>query len=49
LYQVSPNLDKVRKIYNNTGEIPLDVKYNRILSIAVLEHLENLPAEIAIA
>jgi len=36
LYQVSPNLDKVRKIYNNTGEIPLDVKYNRILSIAVL-------------
>jgi SAM-dependent methyltransferase len=39
--------DSIRHFYKDLSEIPLNQKYDRIISIAVLEHLENLPATIA--
>ena len=42
LYQSSPYLKMVNHIYAGIDEIPLEKKYNRIVSVAVLEHLEDL-------
>ena len=39
--------NRIRHFYHDLSEIPLSQKYDRILSIAVLEHLENLPAIVA--
>ncbi len=33
----------LRNIYNNIYEVPSDNEYTKILSVAVLEHIENLP------
>lgn len=43
LYANSPNLKKVRNIYADIGEIAPDMHYDRIISVAVLEHLTELP------
>lgn len=43
LFQDSNLLYRVGNIYNNISDIPRSKKYSRIISIAVLEHLENLP------
>jgi hypothetical protein len=47
LYQNSPRLNQVRDIYCSLEEISQEKKYSRIISIATLEHMTNLPLEIA--
>lgn len=37
----------VRDFYDTVDSIPTERRYSRIISIAVLEHMTNLPAEIA--
>jgi hypothetical protein len=37
----------VRAFYNSVVDIPVDRRYARIISIAVLEHMENLPRDVA--
>ena len=43
LYEKGKFLVRVRNCYNDISEIPLTNKYTRIISVAVLEHLDNLP------
>lgn len=47
LYRDSPDLDRVRSMYVDVDDIPCNHKYSRIISIAVLEHLDNLPYIVA--
>lgn len=47
LYKSSVWLSNVREIYQDISEIPADQKYERIISIATLEHITNLPETIA--
>jgi hypothetical protein len=47
LYQSSPNLPRVRHIYNDILDIPRTARYERITSVAVLEHICNLPEVVA--
>ena len=44
LYKDSPNLSSVRSIFNSLSEV--NNKYDKIVSIATLEHLVDLPKEI---
>jgi SAM-dependent methyltransferase len=39
--------DRIRHFYKNLADIPPAEKYDRIISVAVLEHLEDLPKIIA--
>lgn len=43
LFEDSPNLGRIRSIYADLKEVPLDTFYDRITSVAVLEHICNLP------
>jgi len=47
LYKSSPILGKVRNIYSDISEVPNSCRYDRITSIATLEHICNLPEVIA--
>lgn len=47
LYQSSPSLTRVRNIYNDIRDIPHSSRYERITSVAVLEHICNLPEVVA--
>ncbi|MFH0976569.1 MAG: class I SAM-dependent methyltransferase [Spirochaetota bacterium] len=47
LYNKSSLLENIRNIYCDISEIPKDNRYNRITSVAVLEHVCNLPEVIA--
>jgi hypothetical protein len=47
LYESSPQLERVRNVYADIAEIPAGNRYQRITSIAVLEHVENLPEMVA--
>jgi hypothetical protein len=47
LYTSSPNLDRVRSIYHDIFEIPAAARYERIISVAVLEHICDLPEVVA--
>lgn len=47
LYKNSPILARVRNIYSDISEVPTSSRYDRITSIAVLEHICNLPEVIA--
>jgi hypothetical protein len=47
LYQPSPSLARVRNIYDDIRDIPHSAKYERITSVAVLEHICNLPEVVA--
>jgi hypothetical protein len=47
LYKSSPNLDRVGNIYDDILEIPHTARYERIISVAVLEHICNLPEVVA--
>jgi len=47
LYQSSPHLVRVRNIYNDILDIPRAARYERITSVAVLEHICNLPEVVA--
>lgn len=40
-------ISRVRRIYDSVFDIPLSAHYERILSIAVFEHLEDLPLQVA--
>ncbi len=48
LYIKSGNRRYINNIYRSAKEIPRDKVYDKIFSIAVFEHLENLPEEINI-
>ena len=47
LYQSSPHLGRIRNKYDDIFEIPQTARYERITSVAVLEHICNLPEVIA--
>lgn len=47
LYESSPQLEQVRNVYPDIAEIPPENRYQRITSVAVLEHVENLPELVA--
>jgi len=47
LYQSSPYLARVRNIYDDILDIPPAATYERITSVAVLEHICNLPEVVA--
>lgn len=47
LYQNSPLVGRIRNIYTDISEIPNNYRYDRITSVAVLEHICNLPEVIA--
>jgi 2-polyprenyl-3-methyl-5-hydroxy-6-metoxy-1,4-benzoquinol methylase len=47
LIERSDHAQAIRKVYQSIAEIEGVQRYDRILSIAVLEHLEDLPLEIA--
>jgi hypothetical protein len=47
LFESSPHLGRIRNIYNDVFEIPPEKRYERITSVAVLEHVCNLPELVA--
>lgn len=47
LYQSSPLLDRIRNVYHEISEVPVEATYQRIISVAVLEHICNLPELVA--
>jgi hypothetical protein len=47
LFESSPHLHRIRKVYNDIQEVPATAKYDRIISVAVLEHICNLPEVVA--
>ncbi|MEP6482345.1 MAG: methyltransferase domain-containing protein [Rhodoglobus sp.] len=47
LYADSPALPTITKVYADIGEIAVDQRYDRITSVAVLEHLNDLPGIVA--
>jgi len=47
LYRNNPDIKKVRNIYQDITEIPEHYRYDRITTIATLEHIINLPYVIA--
>jgi hypothetical protein len=47
LFESSPHLGRIRNVYNDIAEIPASTRYDRITSIAVLEHITDLPVLIA--
>ena len=46
LYEGSPHLEHIRKVYKDISEVK-DQKYDRITSIAVFEHIMDLPYVVA--
>jgi 2-polyprenyl-3-methyl-5-hydroxy-6-metoxy-1,4-benzoquinol methylase len=46
-YKNSDQLQRVQNIYRDIEDVPFDQHYDRILSIAVFEHIPNLPQVIA--
>ena len=42
-------MDQVREVYSSLKEVPKDNKYSRIISIATLEHMTNLPLDVALS
>lgn len=47
LYVDSPARFRVRHVWSDITEVPADVTYDRITSVAVLEHVCNLPEVVA--
>ena len=47
LYESSPHVHRVRHVYADISELPLNPTYDRVTSIAVLEHVTNLPELVA--
>jgi hypothetical protein len=47
LYESSPYLARVRHVYDDVSQIPTETRYERITSVAVLEHVCNLPELVA--
>jgi SAM-dependent methyltransferase len=46
-YAGSPNIAGVRRIYSSLDEVPEAMSYDRVVSVAVLEHLTGLPHIVA--
>jgi hypothetical protein len=46
-YEGNDDINKVRNVYTSIEDIEPDITYERIVSIAVFEHMSNLPVEIA--
>ena len=44
-----PEAQQVRDFFDDLASVPVDRRYRRIISIAVLEHMTNLPGELALA
>jgi len=49
LYAESPHLPRIRRIYTDVAQVPRDVRYDRITSVATLEHICDLPVVVATA
>jgi len=49
LFAGSPHLPRIRRIYDDLTQVPADVRYDRITSVATLEHLHDLPSVVAAA
>jgi hypothetical protein len=47
LYMGRPESRRVRASFGRVEDVPAQAVYRRIFSIAVLEHMENLPREVA--
>lgn len=47
LFDASPELERVRNTYSDLSEVPAAARYDRIISVASLEHICNLPEVIA--
>jgi len=47
LFESSPHLGRIRNVYDDVAEIPAATRYERITSIAVLEHVCDLPVLVA--
>jgi SAM-dependent methyltransferase len=47
LYLGRPEAARVRTFFDDASEIPVENRYKRIVSVAVLEHLPNLPHDLA--
>lgn len=47
LFENSPDLKKVNKVYKDIEEVESSNRYDRIISIATFEHIEDLPKVIA--
>ena len=45
----SNNMSKINALFKSMQDVPVDSMYDRIISIAVLEHLVDLPSEIALS
>ncbi len=47
LYDDSPYRNRIRQAFADIGDVPRDVRYDRITSVATLEHICNLPEVLA--
>lgn len=47
LFAGSPRLDQVRDVFADIGEVPADRRYDRVISVAALEHVCDLPFVLA--
>ena len=47
LFEASPLVSRIRNVYADIAKIPTTNRYDRITSVAVLEHVENLPELVA--
>lgn len=47
LYEGSGRLSRLAALYSDIRDVPAENRYHRILSVAVLEHLTDLPAVVA--
>ena len=47
LYKNSPLLEGIRNVYSDISKVPSNCRYDRITSIATLEHVCNLPEVMA--
>lgn len=47
LYRGSPDLPRIRDVYDDIADVKDDVRYDRITSIAAFEHILNLPEVVA--
>jgi len=47
LFASSPHLGRIRNVYSDIAEISASTRYERITSVAVLEHISDLPVLIS--
>ncbi len=49
LFEGRPERSRIRNVFSDISEIPPGDRYKRCISIAVLEHLTNLPSDVAVS